>query len=437
MTEIEPGLDLVEAELKALKRAYLIGTFPAGGSREVCEEYVKELERLCDTFGFEVVGTMVAPLRKMDPGMFLGKGKIEELMAEVERTDAQVLVFDDEIFPRQQRNLEKHFKRPVIDRTELIIEVFAQRAHTREARLQVELAKCRYQLPRLKRMWTHLSRQAAVGGGAGAYLKGMGEKQLEVDKRLVQKRIDQLQKGIAQVRRQRETQRRQRLRSHVPTFAIVGYTNAGKSTLLKTLTQADVFVEDKLFATLDTTTRKFTLPSLQEVLLIDTVGFIRKIPHTLVAAFKSTLEEALYTDVLLHLVDISHPMAESQAEETHKVLEELGAKDKPMITVLSKIDACPDPLLVHKFRLKYPRCVAISALKRTGLDQLTEMIGDVLKELRMHFCLRIPQSQYGVVSELSRFGKVISQEYEGNDILLEIELPKELQHKALPFVDRA
>ena len=437
MSLLDPNMDLVQAELKELTRAFLVGVFPAGGSRKICEEYIKELERLCDTFGFEVVGTMVAPLRKMDPAMLLGKGKVEELMEQVEQTEAQVVVFDDEIFPRQQRNLEKHFKRPVIDRTELIIEVFAQRALTREARLQVELAKCRYQLPRLKRMWTHLSRQAAVGGKAGAYLKGEGEKQLEIDKRLVQKRIDQLNKAIALVRRQRETQRRQRLRSHIPAFAIVGYTNAGKSTLLRTLTQADVFIEDKLFATLDTTTRKFTLPSLQEVLLIDTVGFIRKIPHTLVAAFKSTLEEVLYTDVLLLLIDISHPMAEQQAEETHKVLEELGAKDKLMITVLNKIDACPDPTLVHKFRVKYPRCVAISALKGTGLDQLIERIGDVLKELRMHFCLRIPQSHYGVVSELSRFGKVILQEYEGNDILLEIELPKELEHKALPFVDRA
>ncbi len=436
MSNLDPNVNLVEEELKKLSRAFLVGVFPAGGDRKLCEENVKELVRLCDTFGFEVVGEVIAPLRKMDPRTFLGKGKVEELLEEAEKADAQVVIFDDEIFPGQQRNLEKLFKRPVIDRTELIIEVFAQRAHTREARLQVELAKCRYQLPRLKRMWTHLERQAAVGGTSGAYLKGMGEKQLEVDKRLVQKRIDQLQQGIVQVRKQRETQRRQRLRSHVPTFAIVGYTNAGKSTLLKTLTNADVFIEDKLFATLDTTTRKFTLPSLQEVLLIDTVGFIRKIPHTLVAAFKSTLEEALFTDVLLHLVDISHPMAEQQAEETRKVLEELGAEGKPMITVLNKIDACPDPTLVHRFRLKYPRCVAISALERTGLDQLIEMIGDVLQELRTHMALRIPQSHYALVSELSRFGKVISQDYEGNDILLEIELPKELEHKALPFVVR-
>lgn len=436
MNASDSNVDLVQAELKSLSRAFLVGTFPAGESRQVCEEYVKELARLCDTFGFQVVGTMEAPLRKIDPAMFLGKGKIEELLEQADGVDAQVIIFDDEILPRQQRNLEKHFKRPVIDRTELIIEVFAQRAHTREARLQVELAKCRYQLPRLKRMWTHLSRQAAVGGTTGAYLKGEGEKQLEIDKRLVQKRLDQLQKSIEVVRRQRQTQRRQRLRSHIPTFAIVGYTNSGKSTLLKTLTHADVFIEDKLFATLDTTTRKFTLPSLQEVLLIDTVGFIRKIPHTLVAAFKSTLEEALFTDVLLHLIDISHPMADEQAEETLKVLEELGAKDKLMITVLNKIDACPDPTIVHRFRVKYPRCVAISALKGTGLDHLVERIGDVLKELRMHFCLRIPQSHYAVVSELSRYGKVISQEYEGNDILLEIELPKELEYKALPFVDR-
>ncbi len=423
-----------EGDRGGLNTAYLVGTFPAGESRESAKEFMCELERLCDTFGLTVVGQMVAPLRKKDPATLLGKGKVEELLEDVQRLKPDVVIFDDELFPRQQRNLEKELQCKVMERTELIIEVFAQRAKTREARLQVELAQCRYQLPRLKRMWTHLSRQTAVGSsGGGAYLKGMGEKQIEVDKRLVQKRIDQLQKAIQEVGAQREVQRQKRLRSHVAAFAVVGYTNAGKSTLLKTLTDADVLIEDKLFATLDTTTRKFRLPSQQEVLLIDTVGFIRKIPHTLVAAFKSTLEEVLYTDALIHIVDISHPAAQEQAQETLKVLKELGAQDKPIITVLNKIDACPDPTLVHKWRLKYPRCVAISALKRQGLDHLIDVMESLLKELRIPMYLRIPQSRYDLVSELSRFGKVRSKLYDGNDVLLEIELPKELEHKALPF----
>ena len=224
-------------------------------------------------------------------------------------------------FPYQQRNLEQAFKKPVMDRTELIIEVFAQRAQTIEARLQIELAKIRYQLPRLKRLWTHLSRQVAGGGG---FTKGAGEKQIELDRRMLRQRVTRLQKEIEEVRAVRATQRASRIRTGIPTFAIVGYTNAGKSTLLKSLTQAEVLVEDKLFATLDTTTRKFKLPSNQEILLIDTVGFIQKIPHTLIAAFKSTLEEAIHTDVLLHLIDASSPQALEQAKATNEVLKELG-----------------------------------------------------------------------------------------------------------------
>lgn len=426
-----PGKDLTQIELKALKRALLVGTYSSTAEKPECEELLEELEGLCDTYGFEAVAKVPCSLKKIESATYLGTGKVDELSKMATELSAELIIFDEEISPHQQRNLEEIFQKPVIDRTELIIEVFAQRAQTREARLQIELAKVRYQLPRLKRLWTHLSRQRASGG---AYLKGEGEKQIEIDRRLLRRRIDRLQEEIEEVRLQRETQRSARLRSGIPTFAIVGYTNAGKSTLLKALTQADVLVEDKLFATLDTTTRKFMLPNRQEILLIDTVGFIRKIPHTLVAAFKSTLEEAIFTDILLHLIDASHPAAEQQAEATHKVLEELGATDRPIITVLNKVDRCENPLILQKLRIKYPKTVQISALHKTGFDQLLEVMMQELSLLRKIVKLRIPQSHYALVSEIMREGRVISSEYEENDVLLHVEIPRHLEHKVQAFL---
>ncbi len=432
MKETKPQAQFMESfDLKTLKNAGLIGAYRSKTEKEACEDYLGELERLCETFGMNVAGKFICSIKKLDAGTYLGEGKLQELRAEADKLDMGVMIFDDEISPNQQRNLEKIFNRPVIDRTELIIEVFAQRAQTREARLQIELAKIRYQFPRLRRMWTHLSRQSA---GGGAYLKGEGEKQIEIDRRLLRQRIERLKTEIEQVAAQRETQRSLRVRTGIPTFAIVGYTNAGKSTLLKALTQADILVEDKLFATLDTTTRKFTLPNRQEILLIDTVGFIRKIPHTLVAAFKSTLEEAVHTDILLHLIDVSHPKAEEQAESTMEVLKGLGAEDHPIITVLNKIDQCEDSAVLAKFRVQHPKTVAISAANGTGFDDLLEMMMKEVSLLRKIVNCRIPQSHYALVSELMREGRVISCEYEENDILIKLEIPGRLEYKVQPFV---
>ncbi|MBS3904843.1 MAG: GTPase HflX [Simkania sp.] len=422
---------LLDAELKSFKTAFLIGTYASGSDKKLCEDNLAELERLGETFGLETLGKMACPIKKIDAAAFLGKGKIDEIKLLAEDAKAEVILFDDEISPHQQRNLEQSFQKPVIDRTELIIEVFAQRAQTREARLQIELARVKYQIPRLKRLWTHLSRQVSGGGG---YLKGEGEKQIELDRRMLRRRIVRLQEEIDEVKAQRETQRSGRLRSGIPTFAIVGYTNAGKSTLLKALTKADVFVEDKLFATLDTTTRKFSLPNRQEILLIDTVGFIRKLPHMLVAAFRSTLEEATHTDILLHLIDSSSPNAEAQAEATYEVLKELNADQHPIITVLNKIDACPNPLILHKLRIKYPKTIAISALHGTGFDLLMDAMIAELSALRKLVKLRIPQSHYALVSELMRDGKVLNSDYEGDDVVLEVEIPRQLEHKVLPFL---
>jgi GTP-binding protein HflX len=284
-------------------------------------------------------------------------------------------------------------------------------------------------------MWTHLSRQRSGGssGGGGGYVRGEGEKQIEIDRRIVRRRLDRLEVELKAVKQARDTQRQARKRSGIATFAIVGYTNVGKSTLMHALTDADVLVEDKLFATLDTTTRKYVLPNRQEILLIDTVGFIRKIPHLLVAAFKSTLEEAVQADILLHLIDVSSPAAETQAASTLAVVKELGAENVPMITVLNKIDQCPNRLMAERMRIKYPKTVEISALQKLGFDHLLESMISEISKLRKLVKLRIPQSHYALVSELMREGKVSSCEYEDNDVVLEVEIPRILEKKVALF----
>ncbi|NGX48203.1 MAG: GTPase HflX [Chlamydiae bacterium] len=422
---------MTEEEVKDFKMAMLIAFYLKADEKDFSEESIDELERLAETYGLETVAKIPVPLRQITSSTIIGKGKLQELFAVAEEYSADVIIFDEEITPQQQRNLEKIFKRPVLDRTELILEVFAKRAQTKEARLQIELAKIRYEMPRLKRLWTHLSRQVSGGGG---YLRGAGEKQIELDRRMLRNRENRLQKEISQVRAHRSTQRRARQRTGIPSFAIVGYTNVGKSTLLKALTQAEVLIEDKLFATLDTTTRKFSLPNNQEILLIDTVGFIRKIPHALIAAFKSTLEEAIHTDVLLHLVDTSNPNALEQAEATIEVLKELGVQEQPIITVLNKIDENQDKKMLQKLRVTYPHTVQISALEKRGFPQLLEKMIKAIKALRKKVHLIIPQTHYALVSELMREGKVISVEYEENDVVMDVEIPIRIEHKVEPFI---
>lgn len=424
-------MDKFMKESDMLKKALLIGIYMKKEQLDSCEASLSELERLADTYGLETIDQVAVPLRKMISATLIGKGKVQEILALCEEYAVDLIIFDDEISPHQQRNLEKILKRPILDRTELIIEVFAQRAQTKEAQLQIELAKISYELPRLKRLWTHLSRQVA---GAGGYTKGAGEKQIELDRRMLRQRKTRLQKEIEEVRAHRATQRAARIRTQIPTFAIVGYTNAGKSTLMNALTSAEVFVEDKLFATLDTTTRKYTLPNHQQILLVDTVGFIRKIPHTLISAFKSTLEEAIHTDVLIHLIDSSSPQALEQAQATCEVLKELGVADQPIITALNKIDRCDDQKILQKLRASYPKTVPISALERKGFTQLIDSMIEAIASLRKSVRLCIPQSHYALVSELMRDGRVISIEYEENNILMEVEIPVSYEHKIEAFI---
>lgn len=427
--------DLVEIKKKAL----LVSVYQNNADKAICQEHLEELKLLAETFGIETVHMEPCLVRKFDASTCVGSGKVTVLAELAEQLNVDTVIFDDEISPAQQRNLEKLLKKPVIDRTEVILGVFAQRAHTKEAQLQVELAQVKYQAPRLKRLWTHLSRQAGTaggGGGGGGYLKGEGEKQIEIDRRLLKKQIEKLQTEIEEVKAIRHTQRTARMKAEIPVFALIGYTNAGKSTLMNTLTDADVFVEDKLFATLDTTTRKLSLPNHQDVLLIDTVGFIRKLPHLLVAAFKSTLEEAVQADFLLHIVDISHPMAEEQAAATIEVLKELGAKDKTIITVLNKVDRCQDRTKIIRLKTLYPRTVEISALKKEGLQELEDlMIEEINKRCRI-VQLQIPQSAYADVSAIMQNGRILHTDYIDNDILLKVELPLALANKLEKYVQK-
>lgn len=416
------------------EKALLIAAYTGSLQKQICVEHLEELALLAETYGIHPLEQVACPLRKIDASTYFGKGKVTELVDRAKELGVNVIIVDEEIAPSQQRNLEQLFGMTVLDRTELILGVFAQRAQTKEARLQIELAQVKYQLPRLKRLWTHLSRQRGTAGGGGAYLKGEGEKQIELDRRMLEKRIDQLKAEIEEVRAYRQTQRQGRKRQGVPTFALVGYTNAGKSTLLNALTEAGVFVEDKLFATLDTTTRKYTLGNNQEVLITDTVGFIRKLPHLLVAAFKSTLEEALHSDFLIHVVDVSHPMAEEQAETTFEVLKELDAGSKPIITVLNKVDKEGAHDRTIRLRLKYPKCIAVSALHRTGFHELEEAMEKEIRAQRTILNLRIPQSEYGAVSEVIRQGSIIQQEYVEDEVLMRAEIPKLLGQRLSKYV---
>jgi GTPase len=426
----------MSAEQKAIEigeeegRALLIGIYSGAPQLSECEESLKELESLADTFGIETVGKLPVAVRKLHASTYLPKGKLDDVLHSIGKTAANLLIFDEEISPAQQRNCEKVFKIAVMDRTELILEIFAQRAQTREARLQVELARTRYQFPRLKRLWSHFSRQRARGG----YLRGAGEKQIEVDRRLLKRRLERLTEELEEVKRYRQTQSTARRRSGIPTFAIIGYTNAGKSTLLNALTEADVFVEDKLFATLDPTTRKFTLPNRQEVLLTDTVGFIKKLPHTLIAAFRSTLESALQDDVLLHVIDISHPRAELQAQTTLDLLKELKVDDATIITVLNKEDQCQNRRLIDKMRLQHPRVVLISAKERTGFKELVEMMLLVLRKRSVTVKLKIPQEEYALVALLKREAHLLYEEYEKNDVIIRAEIPMTLLHRFDSYV---
>jgi GTPase len=425
-----------QINLTTLDKAYLVGVYFEKQESDSAHEHIEELESLAYTYGFRFFERNCIRLRKYDAATYITKGKVEEIQELLKEKKFDVVIFDDEISPNQQRNLEKTFGVPVLDRTGLILEVFTKHAKTKEARLQIELAKVRYQMPRLKRLWTHLSRQRSGGGGAGA-MGGEGEKQIEIDKRIMGQRVASLTKQIKAIREQRDLKRASRMKSAIPSIGIIGYTNVGKSTLLKALTDADVLIEDKLFATLDTTARQFTLPNHQKIILIDTVGFIRKLPHNLISAFRSTLEEACFTDILLHIIDVSNPSAFEHAKTSMQVLKELKAEDKPMIHVLNKIDVCEDKAILQKFRVSFTNAVRISAKSRLGFDELFTRLEKELSVLRKTLELKIPHSEQKLIAEIKSSGHIISTEYTDNFVEMSAQVPNVLLHKVEPYLSES
>jgi GTP-binding protein HflX len=378
-----------------------------------------ELRGLATTAGANVVGGVTQKRDDIVPGTYIGKGKLVELQDAVKAREADVVIFDNDLSPAQVRNLEKATGVKVIDRSELILDIFATRARSVEARLQVELAQLEYALPRLRKMWTHLSRYK---GGIG--LRGPGETQLEEDRRLVGLKIRDLKERLTHV--QDRKQREVRSRSEEHTVSLVGYTNAGKSTLMNTLTGSDVYVEDKLFSTLDTRTRQWRLADWGKVLLSDTVGFIRDLPHHLVASFRATLEEARQARLLLHVVDASNPHVEEHIEAVNKVLKELDCGDKPTLLILNKIDRVADPSVLQVLEKHHPRAVAVSAAKRHGLDELRDAVIEMLSADFAQVEVDVDAGNGKVLSYLSAHADVHRQEFHGNRIRLFCHLPRHL-----------
>ena len=416
-----------------VERGFLVGAV-IRGSRPLIpiEDSLDELELLARTAGIEVNGRASQNMAHVDPATFIGSGKAEEIKGSVENLEDNVVIFDDELSPRHQRELEKVFGDDikVLDRSALILDIFAQHANTREGALQVELAQYEYRLPRLTRQWTHLARQTGGGGGrggsAGVGLRGPGETQLEADRREIGRRISKLKEELEAVRAHRGRHRAQRVRLGMPVVALVGYTNAGKSTLLNALTGADVYAADQLFATLDPTTRRLTLPGGKVALFSDTVGFIQKLPTTLIAAFRATLEEVLEADILIHVVDVSHPNAEAQIETVEDTLAEIEMPRVPRILALNKIDRVKDGIPQFAAQKEYGAVVPLSALKRTGLDQLLVEVERQLAENMVPINMELPYSRGDLVSLIHDFGIVEDEQHTDSGVTIRGRVPPRL-----------
>ncbi len=407
---------------KMVERAFLVGVAIGSADRRDAEGLLDELAELTSTLGVPIVGRTLVAVRAPQSRLLVGAGKAEEIAQQAKAHEADVLVFDNELTPAQQRNWEELAKITVIDRQEVIIDIFARRAQTREARLQVELARLEYNLPRLTKAWSHFGQQHGAIGG-----KGEGESQLELDKRMIRAQIDRLKREIAAVKIRRATQRKDRQRIPLPNAAIVGYTNAGKSSLLRALTGAKVLIEDKLFATLDTTTRRILLPNNQPLLLTDTVGFVRKLPHRLVEAFNATLEESVVADFLLHVLDASAPDVFEFHQTTLRVLEELGAGDKPSLVVFNKIDRIVDRHDLHSLRIHFPDAVFVSAKTGEHLDTLRDRMSGLLANALCEHELLVPHNRGDIIASLHRHADIINIAYEAEGARIFARLPRRLE----------
>jgi len=412
------------------ERAILVGVIHNRQDRELVDEYLDELALLADTAGAEVLERIVQEKYSIDPAFFIGKGKVDYLAKQVADLDADLVIFDEDLSPAQARNLEEECKTKIIDRSGLILDIFARRAKTREAKTQVELAQLQYLLPRLTRRWTHLSRQA---GGVGIGLRGPGETQLEVDRRMIRKRIATLSRELEQIEKQRDLRRRRR--SDLFNVALMGYTNVGKSTLMNALTNSEVFVEDRLFATLDSTVRLMDHTGDQKILLIDTVGFVRKLPHHLVASFKSTLEETREADLLIHLVDCSHPHFLDQMNVINSVIKELKIDDRPVITVFNKIDLVEDKSRLRELKQEFQDCLLISAQRGLFVEELRKEIVRYATEQNIIANIKIELSQQKLLASVYQWAKVLSQEYVDGYVQLQIRFPITVQRKLNQLIE--
>jgi len=416
------------------KHAFLVGVIMPDVQDVDYEESLQELAELASNLDYQVKDSLLVKIRKPQAKFLVGTGKAEEIMELAKQNKCGTILFDEPLLPSQQRNWEKVSEMNVIDRQEIILDIFADRAQTKEAVLQVELARLHYELPRMKRLWTHLDRQR----GGGTVQRGEGEAQIEIDQRLIRKRISKVKAELDQVVKRRGVQRKLRRKVPVPTAAIVGYTNAGKSTLLNRMTGSEVLAADKLFATLDPTSRKLTLPSGRNFVATDTVGFVRRLPHRLIEAFKATLEEALVADVLIHVLDASNPAAQAHHQTTLDVLTELHADDKPRITVFNKCDQLDDHDQRQKLNVLDPDAIFLSAHTGEGVDQLLQALDEHLRQTPILTQLLLPYDQYELVAQLHECGCVQKEENldEGIQILAR-EIPPQLEDRLQPYQQSA
>lgn len=428
-------IDLAEDSRKKVERALLVGIREPGQTEAEISECLDELADLVRNLDIVPLEPVVVGLHQVMPQYYVGSGKAQEIAQLAQECEADCLIFDTPLSPSQQRNWERLARCCVIDREEVILDIFAERAHTREAVLQVSLARAQYSLPRLTRAWTHLSRQH----GGGATTRGEGEAQIETDRRLLRRRIQQLREELEVVRKQRTTQRKARERNAVPHGAIVGYTNVGKSSLLHALSGADVLVKDQLFATLDPTTRRIVLDNNLELLLTDTVGFVRKLPHSLVEAFKSTLEEAVLADFLLLVLDISSPQIDAEWETTLAVLKELGAEEKNIQVVFNKIDLVDrnaDPVLFARLRGLFPDALYLSTATGEGIDQLRERLASLASEHHQLLRVTLPPQRHDLAALAHASGRIYEEHYnDRGELELVFTIAPRFRHKFLEYAN--
>lgn len=421
----EPNLDSKTPH----ERTLLVGVLTRDERRWEVEDHLKELRRLATSAGATVLDERILKRDKPHPGSFIGKGQAARIGEEASLEKINTVIFDDDLTPVQGRNLEGLVGAKVLDRTQLILDIFARRAASRAGRLQIELAQMQYTLPRLRRMWTHLARQK---GGIG--LRGPGEQQIEVDRRRIEERIDRLRAELEQVRRHRAEQRKGRRRHGWALVSLVGYTNAGKSTLLNRIADAEVKTYDQLFATLDPTTRRIKLPNNQYGLITDTVGFIRKLPHGLIESFKATLEEVGESDLLVHVVDTSHPEARAQIDAVNGVLHEIGADEKPVLVVLNKMDTPEARRQSRTLKKDFENCVEVSASTGEGIDKMFAALADALKYRNTELQLKIPLSQGGLIANLRAAANILESDYQGEHAYIRVRVPDRLLGDCKPYI---